>query len=492
MKKERKVSIKNIFIITVVIAILLDTAGFISVGILFNRVSRIRKSSEKIIDCVKYAEQLDEGSQQLTQSVRSYVSDDDLYYFLEYWEYGTVNDMRTEAVSAMKELGITTDDEIEIINTAMEASTGLMEDEKAAMLCMLMSEDLNDETALKEELTEINYNLSEDERFTWIDDEELASSVIEDVLNAETQTSTYARADYVEAAKDIVFGADYNDKRNEIADGVSRFNDTVLGRLENELKRSSQNCVNALTLTVVLLIAIIAYIVTTLLMFEKTLIKPVINMSKQIDKNMDLSSFGISEFKDLTNKYNDSKNDMTSTTKELELQAQIYKEQSRRDFLTKLANREMLEEYLDGMFAAHVAPFALYMMDVDNFKSVNDTYGHPFGDEVLKALGAIFKELGRRHNGIAARYGGEEFVLTATGITYGDIDVIADEILESVRKVVLPFEGKDIRFTVSVGSCYSLAENTNRKTIIEYADRALYQSKSTGKNRHSHYYPSQN
>jgi len=499
MRKERKVSIKKLFIMVVTVAVILEAAGFICTGILFSRVSKIRKSSEKLIDCVEYAEQLDNGSQQLTLSVRNYVSDENLYYFLQYWEYSTVDDVRTRVVNEIKALGIT-DEESKIIDGALTASTLLMEDEKAAMLCVLKSEGLDDETALKAELIQTNNALDEAERFTWTNDEELADEVIKDVLNTDCTTllsralsgkseDSYTADDYIEAAKDIVFGTDYNNARNEIAEKVTEFNNTVFGRLESELKNSANNCVGALTVTVILLIAIICFVITTLIMFERTLIKPVIGMSKQLDKNMDLSSFGISEFKDLTSKYNSNKNNYVANAKELELQAKIYKEQSRRDFLTKLANREMLEEYLDGMFSSEVAPFALYMLDADNFKSINDTYGHPFGDEVLKAFARILKELGRKHNGIAARYGGEEFVLTATGITYGDIDVIADEILESVRQIALPYEGKDIHFTVSVGSCYSLAENTDRRTIIQYADTALYKAKSTGKNKHCHYYP---
>ena len=161
------------------------------------------------------------------------------------------------------------------------------------------------------------------------------------------------------------------------------------------------------------------------------------------------------------------------------------KELSVRDGLTGLYNRRVLEEILNVEESKrNPAPLAILMMDVDDFKAINDTFGHPAGDRVLSVLGKLLQDNCRREN-IVARYGGEEFaiLLTNTGLTVA----AAMQTAERLRKVLaaqdFAFSGRKVRLTVSIGVAYSTGKTAAPKTILARADQALYQAKRSGKNR---------
>jgi diguanylate cyclase (GGDEF)-like protein len=161
------------------------------------------------------------------------------------------------------------------------------------------------------------------------------------------------------------------------------------------------------------------------------------------------------------------------------------KELSVRDSLTGLYNRRVLEEILDVEKSKRTpAPLAILIIDVDDFKVINDTFGHPSGDRVLSVLGKLLRDNCRREN-IVARYGGEEFavLLTNTGLTAA----AAMQAAERLRKVLgaqdFAFSGRKARLTVSIGVAYSSGNAAAPETILARADQALYQAKRSGKNR---------
>lgn len=161
-------------------------------------------------------------------------------------------------------------------------------------------------------------------------------------------------------------------------------------------------------------------------------------------------------------------------------------EQSVRDPLTGCYNRRYVEDVLEGEFRkAYRAkmPLTLLVADVDDFKSVNDAYGHPFGDFVLSELAGRLRE-GMRTSDVLARCGGEEFyiVLPLTHRTGGQ--ELASKLLYAVRSRSFERGGISVRTTVSIG----IADNrtpgvTDVASLTEAADRALYSAKHAGKDR---------
>lgn len=155
------------------------------------------------------------------------------------------------------------------------------------------------------------------------------------------------------------------------------------------------------------------------------------------------------------------------------------------DALTGIANRRAF----DMRLAAEVrgvgvdAAFAVVMLDLDHFKSLNDRYGHPIGDAVLRWLGGLLSTAARRSD-FVARYGGEEFVVLLGG-QLGEIKEVMERIRLQVEDRCSPGGDSPVRrqVTVSVGIA-ALTENVQTlEDLIETADEAMYRAKRAGKNR---------
>ncbi|RUM49939.1 MAG: hypothetical protein DSY47_02730 [Hydrogenothermus sp.] len=158
-----------------------------------------------------------------------------------------------------------------------------------------------------------------------------------------------------------------------------------------------------------------------------------------------------------------------------------------RDPLTHLLSRRLLKEiFLNVMDLSILSgePFAVAFIDIDNFKEINDRYGHLIGDEVLKALAKALKEELRGSDYIF-RYGGEEFVLILPSVkSLSDLFNILEKIRKKVENISLKVDSKEIRFTVSIGAVL-IKENKRAplEKVIEQADELMYYAKKTGKNK---------
>lgn len=125
--------------------------------------------------------------------------------------------------------------------------------------------------------------------------------------------------------------------------------------------------------------------------------------------------------------------------------------------------------------------FAFLMMDIDNFKTCNDTYGHLVGDCILKDVGRIIKENSREID-LAARYGGEEFSLVLPGTGMADGKIVAERIRERIADHIFKAYDEKLRVTISVGISVYPDDSGEIKGLVERADKALYTAKSSGKN----------
>jgi two-component system cell cycle response regulator len=162
----------------------------------------------------------------------------------------------------------------------------------------------------------------------------------------------------------------------------------------------------------------------------------------------------------------------------------MVKEQSMRDSLTGLYNRRVLEEMLDREDRKRgINPLSLLIIDLDNFKNINDTYGHPCGDRALKAIAAVLGD-NARGTDLVARNGGEEFavMLPSTSASIG-LEV-GERLRKSIEGTTIVCNGERITLTASVGISHRpRKEYFPAKEMISQADQALYQAKNSGKNR---------
>lgn len=127
---------------------------------------------------------------------------------------------------------------------------------------------------------------------------------------------------------------------------------------------------------------------------------------------------------------------------------------------------------------------SVLMFDIDNFKNVNDTYGHECGDIVLQQVANIIKT-SIRSTDLAARYGGEEFVVILTDTDTSGACVIAERIRSRVENMEIIYNDKSVRVTISIGIAQYLHGTENTKKLVNRSDIALYTSKRTGKNKYS-------
>jgi two-component system chemotaxis family response regulator WspR len=158
------------------------------------------------------------------------------------------------------------------------------------------------------------------------------------------------------------------------------------------------------------------------------------------------------------------------------------------DGLTGLSNRRHLDDYLSAEFRRAMRdrlPIGFLMIDVDNFKSYNDTYGHVAGDDVLKRVAHTIEESLNRPADLAARFGGEEFAVVLPSTAEGGMRLLGEKIRLAVEALDVPHSGSDAgRLTISVGGVTQVPEmEENAKQLIEAADLALYRAKRDGRNR---------
>ncbi len=150
------------------------------------------------------------------------------------------------------------------------------------------------------------------------------------------------------------------------------------------------------------------------------------------------------------------------------------------DALTGLLNRRYLEKRLSEEIQRskrHRFPMSMMMLDVDEFKSYNDTYGHLAGDTALKILAGVLQDILRGAD-VAARYGGEEFAVLLPQTTASEAGVIAERLRQRIEHTIFPKR----KVTVSIGIAACSKEVETPDDIIEAADHALYEAKNHGRN----------
>lgn len=155
------------------------------------------------------------------------------------------------------------------------------------------------------------------------------------------------------------------------------------------------------------------------------------------------------------------------------------------DNLTSLLTYESFKEALNwelGKAADRNKKFVLLMMDLDNFKKVNDTYGHLAGSFVLKEVGRLIND-NLRHFDISARYGGEEFISYLPDTDKHEGVTPAERLRKAIADNVFIHDNKEIRITISIGVSQFPENGSTLEELVRSADEMLYKAKRDGKNR---------
>lgn len=167
--------------------------------------------------------------------------------------------------------------------------------------------------------------------------------------------------------------------------------------------------------------------------------------------------------------------------KEFKTISELYREKAEHDQLTDILNREGLNRIVDDLYSRKsLDDYALLVLDLDFFKTVNDKYGHVVGDSVLQEVSKIFKTCIRSYD-IVARWGGEEFIILFHCIDSNNILQFSEKIRKTIESTSF-VSGKVQNITVSIGAT-KIARSELFENAFIRTDKALYQAKETGRNK---------
>ncbi|MDY6824305.1 MAG: GGDEF domain-containing protein [Thermodesulfobacteriota bacterium] len=160
---------------------------------------------------------------------------------------------------------------------------------------------------------------------------------------------------------------------------------------------------------------------------------------------------------------------------------------SRIDGLTGLYNRRYFEEIFNKSWKVaerNRTPIALMIGDIDHFKEINDTYGHPAGDLFLKEIARLLQDIVKRETDFIARYGGEEFVILMMNIGSEDTRQFAEKIHAEVSNMRVAYENQVMQVSLSLGVITGVpGREESTEGFLKKADDALYRAKKEGRNR---------
>lgn len=409
-------------------------------GIMPAKYNKLIQHTEDCIACQEDAASLMAASDYLTEQVRLYVQNMDIKYMDAYIEEANVTCRREKALEELQNHEISNDIRNDL-QLAMDESRNLMYREIYAMRL----------------ISEANH----------YDTDSLPKEVQDTALKADDSALT--PDEMIEKARDLVFNEGYQDAKALIYSHLSHFTNAVISTTHDRQQDSADALSKTLFqqrifISILFIITVVNFFVITLM-----IVRPLKVHINRIKDNDTLEIIGSYEFKYLALTYND--------IYELNAQNQlILKKKAEHDSLTGLLNRRALED-LQTVFRNSGKPVALAVIDVDNFKKVNDEYGHETGDLMLKHVASLL-ESSFRSSDYVVRFGGDEFIVILTELKYENMSSIE----KKFDRINTALKNPDERIppvSVSVGLAFSSKGFTD--DLFSRADQALYHAKDRGR-----------
>ncbi|MCR5584872.1 MAG: GGDEF domain-containing protein [Lachnospiraceae bacterium] len=419
--------------------------GLISICGMVNVYAKYKDMLESSLDYGNARDSIDrlkEGSDYLTEQVRQYVITGDKTYMDNYFYEANVRKRRDKAVEQIindMDIGETT---IDALKQALAESNELMKTEFHAMKLAAFVDRIP-ESQMPEEIR--NWELTEEEK-------------------------AMGNVELVRMAGNLVFDRNYAVSKENINDDLLRALNTVESSMRTNLNESAGILEGTLAIQLILTLLLILLSAGAVAAIFVLVIGPLNRYDRNISKGEPLEVSGSLEFRRLAETYNTILAQNKESRKRLKYKAE-------HDELTKLLNRTAFDKLCDSL-AKEESPFALLIIDVDNFKKVNDTYGHAKGDEALIRVGRRLMNTFRSDD-YCVRYGGDEFVVLMTGVSAsasGTVIAKIEEINEGLRKTET---AETPPVTLSVGVAFS--NNGYSTGLFADADKALYYTKENGR-----------
>ena len=435
-----RIPMKKASFLFVIVALVAATALFISDSLVTQGYLRMEQASDRYITALQAAMNLEIGSDALTNAVRSFVVTGEIRYLQDYFTEADVTRRRDHAVEDLEKMMSGDSAAYERLSTALTLSNELMLDEYRAMKLTLDAGDY---------------------------DEALIPDVIKDTQlsvedNAESPEEERARA------LDLVYGDRYEDYKSRIRSNAQQCTKELVGVSSMERVRLDKRMNLLLGIQTVLTVVLLAVVLFIVFFIRDWIRKPLSRMVEQMRARETVTSTGAEELRFVSETYNAIFEENQRTHERLTYG-------NMHDALTGLYNRSAYD------FMRHdldMSRNALLLVDIDKFKSVNDTYGHDVGDLVLKRVAEVLR-YSFRSTDLVFRLGGDEFVVIMSNVDSSMRDQIRRKVDQA--NVMLQKPKDDLPPTsLSVGVAFADRENPEGD-IFKDADTALYRVKEAGR-----------
>ena len=434
--KIRRISTWNI-VLTVVIALLV--AGISARG--EQEFQSLREATDRYVACEKATAQLRKGSDYLTEQVRLYTMTGKSRYMSRYFTEVNTVQSRDLAVKELKKY-FSGSDSLERLEDALVYSDELMSRECYAMRLVAEAQHYSDSDW--PERVKVVQLSAKDKR-----------------LNDQEK---------MDKAQDLVSNESYQNEKAKINRRISNCENSLLSQTKNDQARAETIFEDVFKKMKISLILFGLVILGFSIIVRRLIVRPLIFYNESIKKGTIFPVVGAAELQSLAETYN-------QVYLENEETQRLIRHQAEHDALTDSLNRGSFERLLD-IYERGEDGFALLLIDVDNFKSVNDTYGHATGDKILKEVSELLQSSFRSIDYVC-RIGGDEFAVIMVEMN-SRLRYTIEEKMDSVRERLAEEKDGLPKVSLSVGIAFSDRENPE-KSIFEDADQALYKVKENGR-----------
>ena len=402
----------------------------------------LRITTDQYITCEKAAKQLQDGSDYLSEQARLYAMTGQTEYRDLYFEEANETQRREKALEDLKEYFNNTD-VFDSLKKALSASEELMNTEYYSMR-LVCEASLTDSDTWPEEIQSIRLS------------------------GADSRLSSEAK--YKKAQK-LLSSDQYQKVRNEITNDVTECMNELIAKTQDRQGRATTIFTDMYRKLVFGIVVLVVLMFTICLMVRHLIVKPLISYNESIKKGIIFPVIGSAELQNLAETYNRVYEENQETQK-------LIRHQAEHDALTGLLNRGSFER-ITRVYENGDVPFAMILVDVDIFKSVNDTYGHAAGDAVLKKVSSLLRGAFRSIDYVC-RIGGDEFAVIMVEMTSDLGYTISEKIKYINEELSVPEEGVPA-VSLSVGVAFSDRPNPG-ESIFKDADKSLYEVKEHGRN----------
>lgn len=427
-----------IVVCTLIVAVLIG-AGIISV---LEHCHNLVNMTKEYILTQNDVMNMSLGSDFLTEQARQYVIFQEPSYADAYFTEAEVTRRRDQALLSIQDHTRADDaTSVQLLSEALDMSNDLMDQEIHAMKLAAVAAD-RDISVLPSRLQK--YALSP---------EEMQSS----------------REQQLETAFQLVFGTEYQHTKKLMADKLSSVTTNVMSSCSMRQMESEQNVRHALIRQSLYTALIVFLVILAYVMIAMMILRPIRLYINCMENNHALDIIGAYEFKYLAITYN-------NVFKMAQANQNMLRYKAETDALTGLLNREAFEQLKIRLHNIEL-PLTLMLIDVDVFKSINDTYGHETGDRALIRTASLLRENFRAQDHVL-RIGGDEFAIIMEDVQADKTDIIRQKI-ERINWALQHPQNDLPKFSLSVGVAFS--ENGYDDELFRHADQALYQTKENGR-----------